>query len=152
LITLIANRASTVRRWAGSGFIALGAYQIGLGIYFAVFRPSLLPEDARFIGQPLPPNLELWLDLVFTVMGGQMAALGIAVLALAARSFGAAPRSRFDIGAFALVALSSAGLMSLVNFVLDSDFKWLLLIPSILWVIAVALAVLSARSPPYGSR
>ena len=58
MITLIANRASTVRRWAGSGFIALGAYQIGLGIYFAVFRPSLLPEDARFIGQPLPPKIQ----------------------------------------------------------------------------------------------
>ena len=151
-MTRIASRAGAVRRWAGSGFIVLGGYQIALGIYFAVFRPPLLPEDARFIGQPLPVNLEPWLDLVFTVMGGQMAALGIAVLALAARSFRPAPRSRFDIIALALVAFASAGVMGLVNFALDSDFKWALLIPLILWVLAVALAVISDRPPPYGSR
>jgi len=147
-MTLIASRAGAVRRWAGSCFIVLGAYQVALGVYFAVFRPPLLPEDTRFIGQPLPANLEPWLNLVFTVMGGQMAALGIAVLALAARSFGPAPRSRFDIIALALVALASAGMMSLVNFALDSDFKWVLLIPSMLWVLAVALAIISERPPP----
>lgn len=151
-MTPIASRSGPVRRWAGSVFILLGAYQVALGIYFAVFRPPLLPEDARFIGQPLPANVEPWLDLVFTVMGGQMAALGIALLALAARSFGPAPRSRFDVIAFALAALASAGMMSLVNFALDSDFKWALLIPLILWVLAVALAVISDRPPPYGSR
>lgn len=147
-MTLFASRSGPVRRWARSGVILLGAYQIALGIYFAVFRPPLLPEDARFIGRPVPPNLEPWLDLVFTVVGGQMAALGVTILALAARNFGPDPGSRFDVITLALAALSSAGAMSVVNFALDSDFKWILLVPSLLWFLVIALAVIADRPRP----
>ena len=84
-------------RVVGSAIALLGAYQIGLGLYFAALRPPLLPEDARFIGPPQPPGLAPWLDLVFTVMGGQMAAVGFLLCALAVRRLGAPSRSRLEI-------------------------------------------------------
>lgn len=142
------SRRGLVRRLTGPSFLLLGVYQIALGIYFAAVRPSLLPEDVRFIGQPLPPSLEPWLDLVFTVMGGQMAALGVTVVALAVRSFGATVRSGLEVIALALAGLASAGVMSWVNFALDSDFKWTLLIPVILWVLAIGLASVAASRRP----
>ena len=151
-MSAMVSRPVLARRLATWGFLSLGAYQIGLGIYFAAFRPPLLPEDARFIGQPLPPNLESWLDLVFTVMGGQMAALGIALVALAARSYGAASRSRLEVVALALAGVVSAGVMGLVNFGLDSDFKLALLTPVVLWVLAIALATITGRPRPFTSR
>lgn len=69
-----------------------------------VFRPALLPEDARFIGgsmaeiQALLPRLERWLSQVFRVMGGFMAGAGALTVFVAAtavpprnRGTGAAP-------------------------------------------------------------
>jgi hypothetical protein len=38
------------------------------------------------------------------------------------------------------------GLMSAANFALDSDFKWLLLVPAILWAAAV-VSRMAARTP-----
>src|ERR1700682_2330861 len=55
----------------------------GLGLYFIVLRPPLLPEDPRFMGTTLAqirtavPGLESWLQKVFTVMGGFMASAGV---------------------------------------------------------------------------
>lgn len=139
-------------RVVGSTIALLGAYQIGLGLYFAAVRPPLLPEDARFIGLPQPPDLTPWLDLVFTVMGGQMAALGILLCALAVRSLASDRRSRLEVFALALAGFASAGVMSLVNFALDSDFKWVLLVPSGLWVIVIVLALIPDRPRSYLSQ
>lgn len=151
-MTRTTRRIGPLHHWAGSVFLVLGAYQIALGIYFAVLRPALLPEDARFIGRPLPPNLEAWLDLVFTVMGGQMAALGVVILAFAARFFDPALRSRFDLIALVLAGLASAGVMSLANFALESEFKWILLAPLMLWGVAAALSVIADQPLAGGSR
>ena len=51
-----------------------GIWLIALGLYFALLRPALLPEDPRFMGTTLAqiragvPGLENWLKRVFTVM------------------------------------------------------------------------------------
>ena len=37
--------------------------------------------------------------------------------------------------------------MSVINFSLDSDFKWLLLIPAVLWVIGLFVQAMGQRSP-----
>lgn len=63
--------------------IACGVWLLGLGFYFIVMRPPLLPEDLRFIGTTLAqirsdvPGLERWLERVFTVLGGFMAGAGV---------------------------------------------------------------------------
>jgi hypothetical protein len=66
-----------------------GIYQVGLGVYFVFARPSLLPEDARFMRASradllnAAPALESWLHWVFVVLGGQMAGAGILLVLLA---------------------------------------------------------------------
>ena len=140
--------ATFVRPLAVALLVSLGAYQIALGAYFIVFRPTLLPEDARFMGTPRPPNLEPWLELVFTVMRGQMAALGVAIIALGLRLLSPRTRPLLETLALALAGLLSAGVMCLTNFALGSDFKWALLAPVILWVLAICLAA----SSPEGRR
>ncbi len=60
--------------------IGCGVWLIGLGFYFIVLRPPLLPEDPRFMGTTLVqiraavPGLEGWLKKVFTVMGDSLRA------------------------------------------------------------------------------
>ena len=60
-----------------------GIWLVGLGLYFMVRRPPLLPEDFRFMGTTLAriqtdvPGLGDWLKRVFTVMGGFMAGAGV---------------------------------------------------------------------------
>ena len=52
---------------------ACGVWLVGLGLYFIVVRPPLLPEDTRFMGSSLAqdraalPGLAGWLQRVFTV-------------------------------------------------------------------------------------
>ena len=114
-----------------------GIWLIALGLYFAVMRPPLLPEDPRFMGTTLAqiragvPGLENWLSRVFIVMGGFMAGAGVLTVFVATTTM----RLRLR-GTSAAVALSGAltvGLMSATNFALHSDFKWLLLIPALAW-------------------
>ncbi|WP_214291544.1 hypothetical protein, partial [Escherichia coli] len=62
---------------AFAGFLLLG-----MGIYFLFLRPSLLPEDYRYIkssAQAVHENIPLlatWLEKVFWVMGGYIFATG----------------------------------------------------------------------------
>lgn len=127
-----------------SGALTLGGViLIGLGLYFIFIRPALLPEDPRFMGTTLVqiqigfPGLLLWLPRVFWVMGGYMVSTGLLTCYLARTSF----RSRAPGAAWvaALSGLTSIGLMVLVNFIIDSDFKWLLLAFSTPWVVALWL-------------
>jgi hypothetical protein len=124
--------------------LALGGLSLlGIGGYFLLLRPPLLPEDARYMGTTLPalqaavPGLLRWLQKVFWVMGGYMVATGLLTLHVAFSSF----RSR-QPGAFPVVALAglcSIGWMTAVNFLLDSDFKWLLLVLTLPWIAALLL-------------
>ena len=124
-------------------FVACGVWLIGLGAYFLFVRPPLLPEDLRYTGTNVAmllaaaPRLTQWLNLVFTVMGGFMAGTGVLVAYLALKVLAQRPA-----GALAVTAVTGAltvGLMSAVNFALGSDFRWLLLVPPVLWLAALLL-------------
>lgn len=127
-------------------FTVSGIWLIGLGLYFALLRPALLPEDPRYIGSSLAqiqaalPGLERWLSHVFVVMGGFMAASGLLTIFLALTAVGA---RRKGIGIVLLLAgLASVVTMSWTNFAIDSNFKWLLLAPAILWFTGLVCYVL----------
>lgn len=125
--------------------VACGVWLVGLGLYFIAVRPSLLPEDARFIGAPIAeiqaavPGLEGWLKKVFTVMGGFMAGAG--VLAVFVATVAMPPNLPGSSWAIALAGLLTVALMSVTNFALDSDFKWLLLSPPAIWLAGLVLHV-----------
>ncbi|MEO5676567.1 MAG: hypothetical protein ABIQ84_03395 [Usitatibacter sp.] len=130
------------RQISGWIFIACGVWLVGLGIYFMAFRPGLLPEDSRYLGRSLSviqaalPELERWLSRVFGVMGGFMAGAGALTVFVAITAVPA--RSRGTGATLALVGLLTVVSMSATNFAIDSDFKWLLLAPALLWLAGVA--------------
>ncbi len=122
-----------------------GVWLVGLGFYFLVLRPPLLPEDTRFMGTTLAqirtavPGLERWLHHVFTVMGGFMAGAGVltvfvATVALPRRL----PGTSWVIAASGVFTVA---LMSATNFALDSDFQWLLLVPALVWLVGLAVHI-----------
>lgn len=122
-----------------------GIWLIGLGAYFIFLRPPLLPEDPRYIGTTLVqirdsvPGLERWLAKVFTVMGGFMASAGVLIFYVA---YAAIPARL--AGTSWVIALSGAlgvALMSAANFVLHSDFRWLLLVPALAWLAGLVFYV-----------
>ena len=135
-----------------SGFIfaACGIWLIGLGLYFMLLRPALLPGDLRYMGtspgevQSAMPGLERWLRRVFTVMGGFMTGAGVLTIFVAMN----APvfREKWTWIVLVLAGLFTVGTMSLTNFQLNSDFKWLLLIPSVLWVIGLVFRTVISSS------
>jgi hypothetical protein len=139
------NGAVTVRtappRVAMWLLTACGVWLIVLGAYFVFVRPALLPEDPRFIGASLErlreaaPGLEAWLRIVFTVMGGFMAGAGVLTVFLARAAVPV--RLRGTGWTITLAGLTTVVLMSAMNFVLHSDFRWVLLVPALLWAAAV---------------
>lgn len=132
---LAAVKSRQASRWM---LAACGVWLMALGLYFIVLRPPLLPEDPRFMGTTLEqirisvPGLEGWLRKVFTVMGGFMAGAGVltvfvATVAMPLRLSGT-PWALGISGALTVV------LMSATNFALHSDFRWLLLLPALVWL------------------
>ena len=123
-------------------FLVCGLWLVALGLYFALLRPALLPEDPRYIGGSLEairaavPGLERWLGHVFKVMGGFMLATGALTVLAACRWL--AKRERGTFAALAVAGAASVGLMSAINFLLHSDFRWLLLLPALLWLVGLA--------------
>ena len=124
-------------------FVACGFWLIGLGLYFVLLRPPLLPEDLRYMGispsemRATMPGLERWLHRVFTVMGGFMTGAGVLTISVATDA--SAAREKWTRTVLAVAGLCTVGAMSLTNFQLDSDFKWLLLMPSLLWLTGLVL-------------
>jgi len=117
--------------------IACGVWLIGLGAYFIAVRPPLLPEDLRYMDVTLSqiriaaPFLESWLSKVFTVLGGFIAGTGVLTVFVATATKTYQPMA--TSWAIAVTGVLTVGLMSAINFALASDFKWLLLIPALLW-------------------
>ncbi len=117
---------------------ACGVWLMGLGFYFIFLRPALLPEDVRFIGSSLAqirmalPGLEGWLHQVFAVMGGFIVGTGVLTVFLAwvAMPIGLKGTS----WVIALTGALTVALMSVTNFELNSDFRWLLLAPALAWL------------------
>ena len=118
-------------------FLLCGIWLVGLGLYFMFIRPTLLPEDLRYMQvsardlQDIVPGLQQWTQRVFTVMGGFMAASGLLTIKVALHSY--AVRTRSSQVVLAIAGVLTVGLMSVTNFQLNSDFKWLLLIPPLFW-------------------
>lgn len=131
-------------------FIFCGFWLIGLGGYFMFVRPPLLPEDLRYLGstmiqvEGLIPHLASWLRNVFTVMGGFMAGSGVLIIFV---SMYAIPQRVKGIGtALTCAGLLTVAVMSRTNFVLDSDFKWLLLVPPVVWLIGLVIYFAQRRA------
>ena len=128
-------------RMSGKLFFACGLWLITLGIYFVFLRPALLPEDPRYIGVALEslrvaaPGLERWLGHVFNVAGGFMVAAGAMTVLVAWRLRGMRGPGTFI--ALLVAGLGGVTMMSATNFLLNSDFRWLLLVPSVLWALGL---------------
>lgn len=133
-------------------FVGCGIWLLGLGGYFVFVRPPLLPEDLRLLGmsavqvEALLPHLAEWLRKVFTVLGGFIAGCGVLTLFVALRAL---PQGLQGSG----IALGFAGLltvatMSATNFALDSDFKWLLLVPALAWLLGLVSYLAGIRAKP----
>ena len=120
-----------------------GVALIGIGLYFIFLRPAILPEDARYIGLSLSeiqnnlPGLSIWLQKVFRVMGGYILTTGLLTIYVARTAFRERLRGVSVLVAFA--GITSIGWMSVVNFIIQSDFKWLLLGLTVLWGISLIL-------------
>ena len=128
-----------------------GIIVAGIGIYFITLRPPLLPEDVRYMRLSaaeqlaIEPRLATWLTQVFRVLGGYSLATGLLAVTLAATAF-RARQSVAVIGAF-LGGLASIGLMTAVNFAIDSAFKWLLLGIALIWALSLIAFWIETRAP-----
>ena len=125
-------------------FLALeGVILSFLGLYFIFLRPPLLPEDIRYIGSSLQnikeniPGLLNWLQKVFWVMGAYIFTTGLLILFISFSSFRSRLTGTFGVVLFA--GISSIGAMTVVNFMIGSDFKWFILIFMILWAVTLIL-------------
>ena len=114
-------------------------------VYFIFLRPPLLPEDTRFMGSSLAqvraavPGLEGWLQRVFVVMGGFMTGAGVLTVLVACVAMPS--RLRGTSWAVAMSGTLTVALMSAVNFDLHSDFRWLLLVPALVWIAGFVLHI-----------
>ena len=141
----------TSRTWPPSAILlaAAGVTLIGAGLYFLLLRPPLLPEDVRYMGlgpeqlAAIRPRLEAWLARVFCVMGGYVLATGVLGVTVAATSFRRHERGA-GLGAL-LGGAASIGWMAIVNFMIDSDFKWVLLGMALVWALSLMLFWLEKR-------
>lgn len=138
------DKGCAMRQRALSLLAACGLFEVGLGLYFIALRPTMLPEDERFTGLSLnvitqiSPSIPVWLDRVFVVLGGQAVATGLLVTLTVILLWNRA----VSLMALALIATAggaSAVLMSAMNFAINSDFRWLLLLPALAWTGAVVL-------------
>ena len=121
----------------------VGLLLAGMGLYFIFIRPPLLPEDLRYMGSALQnvndniPGLTNWLQKVFWVMGGYIFTTGLLIAFISFTSFRTRTRGAFSI--VAISGLSSIGFMTIVNFIINSDFKWMLFAFTLPWIISLIL-------------
>lgn len=120
-----------------------GLLLAGMGLYFVFIRPPLLPEDLHYIGTTLQntkaniPGLLNWLQKVFWVMGGYIFTTGLLIIFIAITSFRTRMKSAFII--VTIAGLTSIGFMTIVNFIINSDFKWMLFAFTLPWIISLIL-------------
>lgn len=142
------------RSWTLSSILlaAAGSTLVMTGLYFILLRPPLLPEDVRYMALPaaefdaVKPALESWLSHVFLVMGGYVFATGVLTITLAATAFRA---HHWAAAAGALIGgAASIGWMAYVNFVINSDFKWVLLGMALLWACSLFVFLFEKRTHP----
>ncbi len=124
--------------------LAFGGFLlIAMGIYFLFIRPALLPEDFKYIGstsstvKEISPRLTVWLQNVFWVMGSYIFTTGLLTIFIALTSFRTRTHGSFSI--IVISGITSIGFMTVINFMIDSDFKWTLLVFTLPWVVALTL-------------
>lgn len=144
------NPQDMLVRFAKWILVASGAGLIDLGGYFMFIRSPLLQKDLRDLGlnaaqvETPSPHLRSWQQHVFKVMGGFIAGGRVLIVFVGLR---AVPQYVPGRGmAFGCAGLLTVATMSGTNFPLDSDFKWLLLMPVIGWLLGFVCCVFSARS------
>ena len=121
-----------------------GISLVGIGGFFVLARPALLPEDARFMSSTTReisdavPGLCRWLRRVFWVLGGYVATTGFLVLYVA--NTGLRSGSAGALAILALSGVASLAWMTTVNFLIRSDFKWALLCLDLIWALGLLLA------------
>lgn len=132
-----------LKPYASTTLTVCAIIQMGMGVYFALIRPELLPGDIRYLGlssqqlHATAPGLSNWIDKVFWVMGGSVFSTGLLTAYVAQTAF--RERRRGVLSVVSLAGVSSIGLMVMINFLIDSDFKWLLLVFTVLWLSALGL-------------
>ena len=130
--------------------VMFGVALIGIGMFFLVLRQPLLPEDTRFIGLSLEqlqteqPRLAIWLLQVFRVLGGYAIAAGVLTVTIAATSF--RQHDRVAGLGILIAGVTSIGWMAIINFVIASDFRWILLAIALLWASCVCLFWVERRT------
>ena len=127
-----------------------GVMVMAIGLFFLFLRPPLLPEDLHYIGVSLPqieaavPRLLLWLPQVFRVLGGFALATGVLTVTLAVTSFRA--RQREAAAGASIAGAASIGLMAIINVIIDSEYKWLLLAITAVWALSLILFWVERKS------
>ncbi len=135
----------SLRRLAQASLCLGSLILMGMGAYFAFLRPPLLPEDLRYAGaslaqiQSVMPGFLPWVSRVFGVLGGYMFATGLLTAYLAAASY--RDTKPLPTAVVAISGSASIGWMAVTNFLIDSDFKWLLLAFVLPWVVAVVASL-----------
>jgi hypothetical protein len=130
--------------------VVAGVMIVGTGSYFLFLRPPLLPEDVRFMGlsaaelEGVRGPLASWLTHVFRVMGGYVLATGVLAITLAFTAY----RDQHPIAGIGILVggAASIGLMAAVNFMINSDFKWVLLCMALVWAASSILFWTERRS------
>lgn len=142
----------TSRTWSPSMLLLVvaGVMIVGTGAYFLFLRPALLPEDVSFMGlsatelEGVRGPLASWLTHVFSVMGGYVLATGVLAITLAFTSY----RDHHPVAGLGVLVggAASIGLMAAVNFMINSDFKWVLLCMTLVWAASCILFWTERRS------
>ena len=123
-----------------------GIILIVLGGYFIFLRPAVLPEDLLYMNTTLKdfhksiPRLSIWLQKVFLVTGGYIFTTGLLTVYISQTSFCSRVRGVFIM--VLIASLTSIGSMTVINFMLNSDFKLVLLACNFPWITALTLYLL----------
>ena len=120
-----------------------GLLLAGMGLYFIFLRPPLLPEDLQYMNTTLSviqnttPDLSAWLQKVFWVMGGYIFTTGLLIIYVAQTTFRTRTKGTFII--VSIAGIISIVATTIVNFILQSDFKFVLLAFTVPWLLALIL-------------
>ena len=126
---------------------AVGTAMILIGLYFIFVRPPLLPEDLHYMAvsseqlRTTAPRLTLWLGWVFTVLGGYVGGTGVLLVHLALGAF--AERKPYAMLVAALAGILTTALMSAVNLLIGSHFRFALLVLTAVWAAALVCSGLN---------
>ncbi len=119
---------------------------IGTGGYFEWLRPSLLPEDLRYLRlaeNTVPIPLAQWLHLVFATLGGFI--LGFGILLAGVSGVAWSGRLRPLWWCIAIASPVAVGRFFYSNLVLGSYFLWFVSILALIAAAAMTLSIIRLR-------